>query len=145
MEQIDLGICMMPASDVDAVKAFLKSRVETVAEHQRLRYITGGTTKAMEYLEARDQALAVKSMGESMANSLPDHGAADFPVLAASVPVEAPTLWAAHALVLGRYEAYATLTGRIKSVTIAAKKSISDASDSASAKAAYEGITWPTP
>ena len=127
---------------LDEVKADLRRKVDEIAEQRRLAHLTGGSTKAMEYLEARDQALAVIAMGEAAANALAHDGADEFPVLAASVPIEAPSLYQAAVLIRGRYEAYATAAGAIKRTAIAAKKSISDASDAAGARAAYEAIRW---
>lgn len=144
MDRIDLGVAMMDASDVEGVRTFLLSRLDIIAEQQRQRWLTPGTGKAMEYLEARDQALAVRAMGQDAANALADHGLSEFPILAASVPIEAPTLWDAHVLVLSRYEQTATLGGAIKRAVLTGKAAIRSASDAASAKAAYEAVQWPT-
>ena len=89
-------------------------------------------------------ALAVQQMGEAAASALADSGAAQYPVLAASVPLEAPTLWAAAQLIISRYEAYMTIGGRIKRAAVEAKKAIADAPDAAAAKAAYEAVQWPS-
>ncbi|NBW16829.1 MAG: hypothetical protein EBR82_53520 [Caulobacteraceae bacterium] len=128
---------------LDQLKAEQKALVDAEAERQRLRYITGGATKAMEYLEAKDQAVAVLQMGEASANALANNGVAEFPVLAASVPVEAPTLYAAAQLVSARYEAYASKAGQIKGKVIAAKAAIIAAQTAPEIMAVLGSIVWP--
>lgn len=125
-------------------KAELKKKVDDDAESVRLRYITPGAGMAMTYQEKKDQAVAVIAMGETASNALLNHGAAEFPTLSASVPVEAQTLFAAAQLVMSRYEAWAALSRAIESARMTGKKAIGDASDAAAAQAAYEAITWPT-
>lgn len=130
---------------LDHVKSVLRQRVDRNAERVRLRYITeGGVGMALTYTEKKDQAVAVFGMGEAAANALTNHGAAEFPTLSASVPIEAPSLYAAAQLVISRYEAWAALSRHIETARLGGKKSISDASDAASAKAAYEAIAWPS-
>ena len=126
-----------------AVKAEAKKQIDEDAERQRLRRITGGAAKAMEYLEAKDQALAVLQMGEAAANALPNGGVSEFPVLAASVGTEAPSLFAAAQLISGRYEAYASLAGAIKRKVIEAKTAIDAASNDEAVRAVVGSIQWP--
>jgi hypothetical protein len=116
--------------------------VDADAETARLRYITAGAGMAMTYAEKKDQALAVLQMGEAAANALANNGAAEFPTLSASVPLEAQSLYAAAQLVISKYEQWAALSRVIETTRLAGKKAISDASDVASAKAAYEAILW---
>lgn len=125
------------------LKSELQKLVDEGAERQRLRYITGGATKAMEYLEAKDQAVAVLQMGEASANALANHGVSEFPVLSASVPIEAASLYAAAQLIISRYEAYANKAGQIKAKVIQAKAAIVAAQTAAEAEAVVEAITWP--
>lgn len=125
------------------LKSKLRAKVDDDAETVRLRYITPGAGMAMTYQEKKDQAVAVIAMGETAANALLNHGAAEFPTLSASVPVEAQTLFAAAQLVMSQYEAWAALSRAIESARLTGKKAIGDASDAASAQAAYEAITWP--
>lgn len=127
---------------LDHIKTDLKSRVDDAAETARLRYTTPGSGMAMTYAEKKDQAIAVIAMGEAAANALANSGAAEFPTLSASVPLEAATLHAAALLVMQRYEAFAALSRVIELTRLQGKKSISDASDAASARAAYEAIQW---
>lgn len=128
-----------------AVKARWKAMIDADAETARARYLTPGVGMAMTYTEKKDQAVAVLAMGEAAANALAAHGAAEFPTLSASVPIEAPSLYAAAQIVIAKYEAWAAISRGIELTRLAAKKAISDASDAAAAQAAYEAITWPSP
>lgn len=125
------------------MKKELLEKVDEDAERYRMKYITPGTGMSMTYTEKRDQANAVHSMGEAAANDLSQSDrVAQFPTLAASVGLEAPTLWACALLVIAKSEAWATLSHAIERKRLLGKKSISDASDAASARAAYEAIEW---
>lgn len=126
------------------LKDQLSKRVDEDAERVRLRYITHGVGQSMTYLEKHNQAIAVEALGETAANALSEQDrAAQFPTLAASVGIEAPTLWACAQLVILKYEAWAALSHVIERTRLLGKKSISDASDAAAAQAAYEAIAWP--
>lgn len=129
--------------DLATVKAEFSAQVDADAEFQRLRFITSGQGMAMTYQEKKDQALAVLDIGSETANALPNNGAAEYPLLAASVGPEVSTLYEAAELVMERYEAWSAIGGAIETQRLLAKKAISDASDVASVKAAYEAIQWP--
>lgn len=126
-----------------ALKTQLKSRVDADAEATRLRYITPGDGMMLTYTEKHAQARAVVTLGQAAANALTATERGDqFPTLDASVGIEAATLWDCAQLVIARYEAFADLSAVIERTRLSGKKLISDASDAASARAAYEAITW---
>jgi hypothetical protein len=128
---------------LDAVKRELHAKLDNDAENRRMRYLTPGTGMSMTYAEKRDQANAVHSMGEAAATAMSAAEQVEqFPTLAASVGLEAPTLWACALLVIAKSEAWATLSHAIERTRLLGKKAISDASDAASARAAYEAIEW---
>lgn len=128
---------------LDEIKDALKLSVDDDAERIRMRYLTPGSGMAMTYAEKRDQANAVHAMGEAAANALTEaERIAQFPTLAASVGLEAPTLWDCALLVIDRSEAWADLSNVIERTRLLGKKAISDAPDAASARTAYEAITW---
>lgn len=143
MARIDIGLIQTDELNMVIIRKHLCDRVNADAEAVRLRHITGGSSKAMEYLEAKEQAVAVLAMGEASANALPSHGSAEFPILSASVPVEAASLYAAAQLVSARYEQYASIAGAIKRTVIAAKASINATNTAAEARAVMEAIAWP--
>lgn len=127
------------------IKDILMRLVDDDAERVRLRYITPGAGMAMTYQEKFAQAQAVNALGQEAANALTQQQReASFPTLSASVGIEAATLWACAQLVLTKYAQFAALSKVIEGTRLAGKKAISDASDAASAQAAYEAITWPT-
>jgi len=129
-----------------AVKTEMHWRVDNDAENIRLRYLTPGVGMAMTYQEKFAQAQAVHSMGETAANAMNETEREEqFPTLSASVGIEAPTLWDCAQLVLQKYAEFAQLSLVIERTRLAGKKAISDASDAAAVRAAYEAITWPTP
>jgi hypothetical protein len=135
----------VPYVELETTKALLHRRVDDDAEMVRLRYITPGSGMAMTYAEKRDQAAAVHAAGETAANAMTADQARDaYPTLAASIGIEAPTLWACAQLVIAKAEAWADLSYGIERVRMLGKKAISDASDAAAAQAAYEAIAWPT-
>lgn len=132
-----------PVIDLAQLKAQLSRAVDDDAERVRLKYITPGAGMAMTYNEKHAQARAVDALGQTAANALTEAEREDqFPTLAASVGIEGATLWDCAALVIQRYEQFADLSRVIERTRLQGKKSISDASDVASARAAYEAITW---
>lgn len=125
------------------LKRDLAARVDDDAERVRLIYLTPGAGMAMTYAEKRDQANAVHGLGQAAANALNEaERIAQFPTLAASVGLEAATLWDCAQLVIAKAESWADLSNVIERTRLLGKKSISDASDAASARAAYEAIEW---
>ena len=125
------------------IKAELVGKLDADAESVRLKYVTPGAAMAMTYQEKHAQARAVIALGETAANALTEAERDDqFPTLAASVGLEAVTLWGCAQLVVARYEAFADLSGVIERTRLQGKKSISEASDVAGARTAYAGITW---
>lgn len=130
---------------LDDVKAQLIRRLDADAERARQRYITSGAGQGLTYREKIDQALAVLDLGEEAANAMTGPEAiAQYPVLAASIGIEADTLHAAAALVVNKYEAWSSISGAIERVRLGAKRQIQLATNAASAQAAYEAASWPT-
>ena len=116
------------------------------AETSRMRFITGGAGQVMTYMEKHNQANAVHDLGEAAANALSiEQAVHDFPTLAASIGLEASTLWGCALVVIARYEAWAGVSFAIERAKFQGKKNISDASNVAAAQAAYGAITWPHP
>jgi len=140
------GIVLAPyVPALDEVKATLLRRLDHAAEQARQRHITTGFGQALTYREKIDQALAVLDLGEAAANALPESDTiAQFPMLAASIGIEAETLHAAAALVVSRYEAFSSFGGAIERVRLTAKRAIRAATSAADADAAYGAVAWPT-
>lgn len=132
--------------DLAALKARLLQDIDGAAEATRLKYITAGAGMVMTYREKFDQAQAVEALGQTAANALNEtERTTQFPTLAASVGIEAGSLWDCAQLVIGKYETFAALSNVIEKARLQGKKNVSDASTAAEAQAAYEAITWPSP
>lgn len=135
-----------PVVPLETIKADYKRRVDHDAEQRRLQYITPGDGMAMTYREKFDQAEAVDELGEVAANAMSlGEVQAAFPTLAASLGVEAETLWDAAQNVIAAYKQFAQASFTIESVRLQGEAAIDAAPDEAAVKAAYEAITWTTP
>jgi len=129
-----------PLADVHAA---YKAMLNTDAENVRLKYITDGVGQAMTYQEKQAQATAVLATTEAEANAMTaQERTALYPTLAASVGIEASTLWACAQLVMARYEAFADLSNVIETTRLTGIKAIDDATTVDGARQAYEAVTW---
>jgi len=125
------------------VKTTYTNLLNTDAEAVRLKYLTPGVGQAMTYQEKQAQATAVLATTEAEANALTEaERTALYPTLAASVGIEAATLWQCATLVMARYEAFADWSNVIETTRLAGNKAISDATDVDGARQAYEAVTW---
>lgn len=129
-----------------ALKAELCAKVDDAAERERLRYITPGAGMILTYQEKFAQAVAVEQMGEAAANAMSENQRLlDFPILSASVGVEAATLWDCAVLVRERYTLFAQLANGIERTRLHGKAQIRAATTVQGVRAAYGAIAWPTP
>ena len=132
------------AEQLSGLKQRLLVAVDEAAERVRLRYITPGPGMVMTYQEKHAQARAVDGLGQGAANALSAQEAqAQFPTLAASVGIEAATLWDCAQLVIQRYEAFATLSYGIEQARLQGKAAVAAATTAAEAQAAHDAVTWP--
>ncbi len=132
-----------PVRPLQDVKDELKRKVDVDAEARRQQYITPGDGMGMTYREKFEQAELVNEIGEAAANALSEADrTAAYPTLAASVGLEAATLWDCAQLVRTSYSQFAMLSNTIEKTRLAGKKAISDASTVQAAQDAYEAITW---
>lgn len=131
------------APPIDEVKAEYKSLVDAAAEAVRAKYVTTGAGMAMTYQEKFAQAEAVNQLGQAAADALTvDDYVAAYPVLAASVGIEAGSLWDCAQLVIGKYVGFNAVAHEIEKTRLQAKAEINAASDRDGVLAAYEAITW---
>jgi predicted flap endonuclease-1-like 5' DNA nuclease len=93
---------------------------------------------SMTYQEKKDQAVAVLGMGAEAANALPNYGVIEFPLVAASVPSEAETLFDAATLIMKRYEDWTARAGALEAKRIACETQIRSAGDVGAVRAAFE-------
>jgi len=145
IEWIWSGATRAPDETLDQMKDRVARRIDADAEGERLRHITPGDGQQMVYREKFEQAQGVHGLGEQAASALTsDQARAQFPTLAASVGIEAPTLWACAQLVLTRYAAFADRSYDIERARLSGKAAVSAASTPQDVNAAYEAITWPS-
>jgi hypothetical protein len=134
------------APDLAVTKAYYLKRIDQDAEACRLRFVTGGSGMAMTYQEKLAQARHVDGLGEAAAAALSgSEREAQFPTLAASIGLEAETLWACAQLVLQRYGQFVAVSMAIERTRLTAKLAVNDAKSVDAVKAAYPGAVWPTP
>jgi hypothetical protein len=133
----------IPSASLDEVKKDYAIRIDADAEQRRLKYITPGDGMQMVYREKFEQASSVHSLGRDVADAMQaDERDAAYPVLSASVGLEGDTLWECAEIVLKKYTQFAQLSLVIERTRLTGKKNIQEARDIASAKAAYEAVTW---
>ena len=124
-------------------KAQALAKLDADAEAVRLKYLTPGVGMVMTYQEKFAQAQAVNTLGAAAANALtPTEREAQYPTLAASVGIEAATLFECATLVLQRYVAFAQLSRVIERTRLTAKKAIAAAATPEDVAAAYAAATW---
>ena len=129
--------------DLALVKQQFRDLIDDRAEDLRLKYITPGHGKAMTYREKFEQAKAVEELGEATANALSEaERIENYPTLAASVPIEAPTLWSASQLVIDKAEQWAGISYFIEIKVIQGKAEIDQANTAEDVASAFASITW---
>lgn len=133
-----------PAPDTLAiVKAKAGAAVDSAAERTRLKYITPGDGMQLTYREKLDQAEEVAAGGQAAADAMSAQDAAShYPVLSASIGVEASTLWAASQLVIARYAAWAQIARAIELRRLTAKKSINEAATIQTVNNVLASTSW---
>ncbi len=133
----------LPIPTLAELKDQLSANVDMQAEQVRQKYITAGDGMVMTYREKFEQAELVNEIGEVAANALSsEERIAAYPTLAASVGLEAPTLWECAQLVRLNYAQFAQLSHVIEKTRLSGKASVSSASTAEEAQAAYEAIQW---
>ena len=124
-------------------KAKLSAQVDADAEKYRLNFITPGDGMAMTYREKFDQATAANAAGQAAIDAMDEAtGISTYPTLAASVGIEANSVWEVAQLVIQKAESWADLSYTIEKKRLSGKSAIEAATDSAAVKAAYDGVVW---
>jgi hypothetical protein len=126
------------------LRAMLSRRIDSDAERCRLRYITPGAGQAMTYREKLEQAEQIIAAGQSAADALSaDEARAAYPTLAASIGIEAPSLWGCAQLVWAKYQQWCALSHLIEKTRLTAKQAIANATANDAVRAVYAGVKWP--
>lgn len=119
------------------VKEGLKSKVDSAAEIERLKYITPGNGQAMTYQQKVAEAQAFKAAI--------DPKAADYPILSSEVGITAETLGEVADIILAAFGQWQQIGALIESIRLGAKRDIDVAADEAAARAIVDAIEWPQP
>lgn len=119
---------------LDAVQATLVKRLNQAAEQQRQQYITAGPGQAMVYLQKLSEALDLAKDP----NPLP----ANYPLLNATVGVEAGSLADVAALVTKTASQWIPIAGKIENIRLSVKAAIMNAQTVDDAVAAWSQVTW---
>jgi hypothetical protein len=119
------------------VKAQLRSRLDYVAEVERLKYITPGAGQAMTYQAKAAEAKAFLSAE--------DPEATDFPLLSAEVGITADSLAGVAQIVAGAYAQWQIIGAAIEAARLGGKAAIEAADNATAAQAAFDAVTWPAP
>lgn len=128
---------------VEAAKAGYANRIDEAAEQLRLKYLSPGAGMTMTYQEKLVQARAVQELGEAAANALTlQQYQEQYPTLAASVGVEAASLFDCANLVVQKYKQFAQLSYVIEKKRLQAKKAIRLAQTEEELKAIVEEVQW---
>lgn len=116
---VELTRVIVTRSDVplDDYKSTAKESVDAAAEAQRLRYITSGAGQAMTYREKYQQALLVQASPATATEE-------EFPLVAASVGIEADTLLDCADLIVASHAQWVEVGARIERVRLQAKRAI---------------------
>lgn len=117
------------------LKASLKLAIDTAAERERMRYLTGGAGQAMTYTRKVEQARAV----QADADPQPE----DYLLLAASIGIDGDDIQAVAATILGLDAAWEQIGAAIEAVRLTAKRAVDLAPDAAAAAAVTP--LWPEP
>jgi hypothetical protein len=123
-----------------AVKAQLKAVVDAAAERERMKYLTAGEGQALVYEAKRTEVARWHSLGDPLnpvAELYPWAAgrAATFDVSIHDVLLE----WA------GQVDAWTAIGIAIEAVRESAKAAVDAAEDEAAARAAVDGLAWPSP
>lgn len=131
----DWQVEMPPAPPVDLaqLKHARKAGIDTAAERERLRWITGGAGQAMTYQAKVEEARRLVADPEPVQSS--------YPMLAAEIGITAPDLAGVAGVVSAAYEQWLAIGAAIEGVRLAAKRAVDEAEDAAAVSAIT--VSWP--
>lgn len=112
-----------------------KRSIDAAAEDCRLLWVTSGSGQAMVYQEKRAEAVRWQAEGGDPSG---------YPILSASVGVEAVDLDGVAALVLGTTASWLLIAASIERLRLTAKKAV-DAAVTWEGIDAAKAVEWPTP
>jgi hypothetical protein len=127
---------MTYAPDVAGLRAAMRAAIDADAERCRLKYLTPGAAQAMVYQQKAAEADALLA-----ADGEPDPG--NYPILAASVGIEADTLTDIAHLVIGTRMAWTVIAAQIEAVRLGAKQALDRTDDPLELRRIRNEAEWP--
>lgn len=128
---------------LDEVKVKLKASIDMAAETERLKYITAGAGQAMEYQQSAAEAKACLATIAAEPEYAP--GAAEYPMLAASIGIDGVTIAEVATTVNAMHEAWLAVGSAIRAARLGTKLAIDAAGTVEDAQAAFDAVVWPAP
>jgi hypothetical protein len=127
---------MTYAPDIPGLRAAMRSAIDADAERCRLRYLTPGMGQSMVYQQKAAEADALLAAGGD-----PDPAA--YPILAASLGIEADTITDIAHLVIGTRMAWTVIAAQIEAVRLGAKQALDQADDPLELRRIRNEAQWP--
>lgn len=127
--------------DVTSVRTLLALRTNQEAEDARLKYLTAGAGQAIVYLQKVEQARAATAA--LAANSSATLAPATYPLLAATVGIDAQDIAGVAAVVLANNTRWLAAAAQIERTRATTRQAILNAASVTDAVAAAAGAVWP--
>jgi hypothetical protein len=125
------------AKQLSMIKDALCIQIDEKAEDVRKTFLTKGEGQQLVYKHKTEEALALKA--DTSAEPDPEH----YPLLAASVGVDGPTLKAVAKKVLDTHNAWKRAAASVESARMHGKTAVKAAKTIDAAQAAFAAIKWP--
>lgn len=134
------------APTFDEIKVDLKTKVDSAAEFERLKYITNGVGQSMTYQTKFEQAVDYsKKYAAHQADpknvTPPDEN--EYPLLRASIGIDGSSMIEVAETVTYAFAIWEKIGAAIEGIRLKAKAAIGDAKTEEEAQAAFASIKWP--
>ncbi len=129
-----------PAEDLEGLRQAALRWLDAAAEAARQAWITPGSGQALVYQEKAAEAARLTADLAADPGQAPDP--AGYPILAASVGIEAADLAAVAALVLARKASWLAAGAEIERLRLAAKRDLAAATSADALAATVAALPW---
>jgi hypothetical protein len=135
--EIDMAVALPMHKDKTAAD------INAEAEALRMKHLTQGHGQMMVYREKLDEAEEILAQDQAAIDALSaDAVAASYPLISASVGIEAASAWDVAQLVFSKYQQWSQIGAAIENKRLAALKSVKEAADVEGVDAAYAALDW---
>jgi len=134
------------APTFDEIKVDLKTKVDSAAEFERLKYITNGVGQSMTYQEKVNQAASYSGaytahLADPDNNSKPNDD--EYLLLQASLGIDGDTVLEVAETVTHAYAIWQKIGAAIEATRLESKAAIENAKTAEEAQAVFAAIKWP--